>query len=77
MKIRFISIIILFSLLFSETINGEILFRENFTTSTFPTTWTNNIIQGSQGWLIQDAPAFSSNSGNYYLIFDAYCADHL
>ncbi|MBX3101501.1 MAG: hypothetical protein KF690_03235, partial [Bacteroidetes bacterium] len=47
---------------------ADILLREDFTSGVLPAGWTNNILQGSQGWTFRSAPSFGT--GGSYAVFD-------
>jgi len=61
--------VFLFFFIVSKYGFSDILLHETFS-STLPTSWTNTIIQGSQGWSFRNSPSLSSPSGNYYAVFD-------
>ncbi|MCB9225068.1 MAG: choice-of-anchor J domain-containing protein, partial [Crocinitomicaceae bacterium] len=49
---------------------ADIILQEAFNSGSLPAGWSNNIIQGAQGWSFQNAPAFGSTSGTFYTVFD-------
>ncbi|NQX97759.1 MAG: hypothetical protein HRT73_07755, partial [Flavobacteriales bacterium] len=63
-------IMVLLVLFFSNILKADILLNETFTTSSLPTGWTNNVMQGAQGWSFRNSPVFGSPSGGGYAVFD-------
>ena len=49
---------------------ADILLSENFASGGIPAGWTTTALQGTDLWLVRNAPAFTSSSGTYYAVFD-------
>ncbi|MCB0402857.1 MAG: choice-of-anchor J domain-containing protein, partial [Flavobacteriales bacterium] len=63
-----VSIVLLITLSFN--LKADILLNETFPSSSLPAGWTNTALQGSDIWLIRNAPLFGSSSGGNYAVFD-------
>jgi len=64
--------IVLFFFFIVVTLNvkADIILDENFTAGVLPLGWTNTAIQGSDIWVFRNSPAFGSQSGGGYAVFD-------
>ncbi len=62
--------ILIIFLLVSQVSFADILLNETFPSPVLPAGWTNTAIQGSDIWLVRNAPAFGSTSGGNYAVFD-------
>mgnify|MGYP000896871458 FL=1 len=59
-------------LLADLSVKADVIFSESFNNSSLPAGWTATTIQGSQGWTFPNTPAFNSQSGGNYAVFDDY-----
>ncbi|MCR9171818.1 MAG: hypothetical protein NXI10_04960, partial [bacterium] len=58
------------ALTISSVARADIIIQEDFSSGAIPTGWTTTGIQGTDTWLVQNAPVFSSTSGGYYAVFN-------
>ncbi len=65
---RNIVLCILLTLSFSSY--ADVILYEDFTSGVLPLGWSNSAIQGSDVWVFRSSPAFGSQSGGGYAVFD-------
>jgi hypothetical protein len=53
-----------------SNVHADIILQEDFSSGALPVGWSTNGLQGTNTWLIQNAPAFTSTSGGYYAVFN-------